>query len=662
MRRITRGARVPEESPQARLAVFAAAAISNLAMALTAGALVTSLVCVALIGAGHWVSWKGRRNPRTTAGQALLGLLILGCLVYLVADLTLGVFGGALPQAKFAVLTQAVTSFDLKSRRNLFTHLWHSAVILYVGSLFAWDPTFLPFVLGWAGCLFAFMYFTRREGAIGPRPRLVRWTAGWLVISGLVFFAIPHFAGRPIAVPLLVSIPMTDTANAEVLPSVLPLVGSAPGPGEQTINLRVRGRLGDEVMFRVRSPAAGYWRAYTLGVYRGQSWSRLNQSAQPLLPISTHLEVVDEGPSAGSLPQSYFIERPLPAEVLVAYPVTELYFPARGVTLVSTGTVHSPVPLRRGINYSAVSAVRDLSPGRLRLAGLIDGHAYADELALPTVPGRVGRLAHQLSAGGTTEYDRVNAITDYLRTQYRYSLDTPRLPTGADAVDQFLFVARVGYCEQFASALTVMLRSVGIPSRMAVGYSTGTRDNLTGTFTVHARDAHAWVEVLFPGVGWVPFDASPGFSSLPANRMPERWLLSDLSPQIAFTGLSGAPGGLAGASFGVLAVVLLVVVAAAVRRTRRLGHNREVRAYLLAQVWLGWARLPARRPSETPAEHLARLDTDASGVAGALAQLARAVEESAFGGRGGPRRSSLPVATAAMRSRLAPRRSQAKPV
>lgn len=649
MRRWTAAARIPEESLPARLCVLGAAAIANLAMALTAGGTITVAVSMCLVALGHRVSWRGRGRPRTYVGQAVLGVLILGCVGYLAADLTLGLFGGALPQAKFAVMTLAVTSFDLKSRRNLFTHTWHSAVILYVGALFAWNPYFLPFVLGWAGCLFAFLYFTRAETSAAPRARLARWGAGWLVVSGLLFVGIPHFAGRPIAVPLLVSIPVNDQASPEILPSVLPLVGGQPGPvQEQSINLRIRGRLGDEVMFRVRSPAPGYWRTYTLQQYNGQSWSRIARTAQLIPPVTANLPVLDEGPTIGTLPQSFFIERPLPADILVAYPIKELYFPARGLALVETGTVHSPVALRRGINYSAVSAVRDLSPQRLRQAGPIDSAAHEQDLALPrSVPRRVRLLALNVAQGRTTEYDRVHAITDYLRTRYRYSLDTPRLPSDADAVDQFLFVDHVGFCEQFASALTVMLRSEGIPSRLAVGYSTGDRDNLTGSFTVHARDAHAWVEVLFPGIGWVPFDASPGFADLPSNQLPARWLLSDLNPQLAFTSLGGAPGGAAGAGSALLAVAATLVAILVWRRSRRLGGSPATRTYAWAQRWLRWTRLPSRAPSETPAEHLAGLRAAAPSVADALRPLVDSVEAVSFAGRPARRHSSIRVLVAA---------------
>jgi transglutaminase-like putative cysteine protease len=655
MRRWTRAARIPEDSLAGRLAVLAAAAVADVAMAVTAGAMLTAAVCLALIFLGHRVSWRGRDRPRTAAGQALLGLLIAGCLAYLVADLTVGAFGGALPQAKFALLAQAVTSFDLKSRRNLFTHLWHSSVILYVGALFAWDPFFLPFVLAWAGCLFAFLYVTRRERAGAPRARTVRWAVAWLAVGGVLFVVSPHFAGRPIAVPLLVSIPVSDQASPEVLPAVLPLVGGQPGPlTYQAINLRIRGRLGDEVMFRVRAAAPAYWRAYTLQRYSGQSWTRIARAAQPIPPVSVGLTEQGEGPASGTLPQSFFIERPLPAEVLAAYPVQELYFPARGLILVETGTIHSPVPLRKGINYSAVSAVRDLSPQRLRTASTVYSSLHAQDLEVPSsVPRRVAQLASQVSAGGTTEYDRVHAITEYLRTNYRYSLDTPRLPSDADAVDQFLFHDRVGFCEQFASALTVMLRTQGIPARMAVGYSTGERDNLTGSFTVRAHDAHAWVEVLFPGIGWVPFDASPGFSAMPANQLPAHWLLSDFSPQLALTSLGGLPGGATGVGAGLLAIVLVLALAVVWRRSRLMAVTRPVRSYMWAQRWLTLARLPVRSPAATAAEHLAALRATAPGAAAALEPLVLALQQASYAGEPVSRRSSLPVLGAALRHRLA---------
>ena len=592
-----------------------------------------------------------------------MGVLLAGCVGYLILDLVFAVFGGALPQAKFALLALAVTSFDLKSRRNLFSHLWHSATILYVGALFAWDFLYVTWVGLWALSFFAFMLFSRPESPVrsaAGTPTMVRrtarraapWMILWLVFGGLLFVGLPRFAGRPVAVPLLVSIPLNEKASGEVIPAVLPLVGTTPeGNSDGVINLRVRGRLGEEVVFRVRAPAASYWRAYVLETYDGQSWIRVAHPAQSIPPISQNLPVRDEHTSVGpGLPQTFYIQRPLPTDLLVSYPVRDLYFPAQQLTLVDTGTIHSPYSLRKGVNYSAVSQVRDLSPATLRAASPLPGMDDPVDLHVPqTVPARVKQLSDGLVARQPTEFDRVRAITAYLRDNYRYSLDTPRLPSDRDAVDQFLFVDRVGFCEQFATVLAIMLREEGIPTRLAVGYSTGDTDTLTGTFTVRARDAHAWVEVYFPGVGWVPFDASPGFDSNPIAHQPPRWFLSDFSPQVAFSSLGG--GGLRNIGLVGGGLALAVVALLAWRRLTS-PMPAHIRRYRWAQRYLAWARLPARDPTETPAEHLAVLARAAPGVARALTPLTRAVEAFAYRDDLAAPPRALPVALAAIRHRL----------
>jgi len=639
----------PEESVEGRLAVLGSAAVANSSLALIAGAPITAMLCLALVGGGHYWSWRGRHRPRTRNGQFLFAVLVLGCVLYLLADLTVGALGGALPQAKFAVLVQAVTSFDLKTRRNLYTHLWHSLVVLYIAGVFAWTIAFLPLVLLWAACMWAFLVFTRERARVckgtpghrltawiaSPRrqPRLlVRWGVAWLLLSALIFVALPRFAGRPIAMPFLVSMPLQSDLTGEVLPAILPLVEAGATGGEgHAINLRVRGRLGEEVVLRVRAPAESYWRAYTLERYDGQSW-RAEGALSPLPPIALHIRIPDEdltSPGA-SLPQTFYVRQPLGPHILAAYPLRELYFPARRLSLFDSGTVQAPFPLRRGTTYAAVSQVRDLSPAALQMAAPVDLEANRAALELPlSLPSRVRDLADRLAAGALTEYDQVNAIAGYLRSHYRYSLDTPRLPGGADAVDRFLFVDHVGFCEQFASALAVLLRAEGIPARVAVGYGTGEHNLLTGTFTVRARDAHAWVEVLFPGIGWVPVDASPGFDPQPASHRPARWFLSDLHAGVPFLSggsLPGVPPPLAAAP-PLLAVLALLGVA----WKRRPDQLPAVRTYLRAQRWLRAGGLPVRESAETPAEHLARLSEASRPVAGALQPLAASVEKTVFG-------------------------------
>ena len=140
-----------------------------------------------------------------------------------------------------------------------------------------------------------------------------------------------------------------------------------------------------------------------------------------------------------------------------------------------------------------------------------DAAAGVDPAFLDTagVDPRVAALAAQVTAGAPTGFDRAVALTDWFtgpRSEFRYDLSTGP-GNGDDAMVEFLTGSRRGYCEQYASAMAVMLRTLGVPARVAVGF-TGGRD-AGGTRSVSNTDAHAWVEAWFPGVGWTTFDPTP---------------------------------------------------------------------------------------------------------------------------------------------------------
>jgi hypothetical protein len=128
----------------------------------------------------------------------------------------------------------------------------------------------------------------------------------------------------------------------------------------------------------------------------------------------------------------------------------------------------------------------------------------------------VKELARQVAAKERNPYDRVVALQHYLWDNCTYDLQAPRLPvTEDDAVSYFLFATKRGYCDMFASSLAIMARCVGVPTRLATGYAQGEHDPETGEWIVRDRDRHSWVEVYFPGYGWVPFEATP------AGQIPE---------------------------------------------------------------------------------------------------------------------------------------------
>jgi hypothetical protein len=150
---------------------------------------------------------------------------------------------------------------------------------------------------------------------------------------------------------------------------------------------------------------------------------------------------------------------------------------------------------------------------------------YPDEvrliyLRLPhQMDPQVGDLARRVTASATNNYDRADALQTYLRANFQYTLDPPAIEP-EDPVGSFLFRSKSGYCEYFAAAMAVMLRTLNVPSRLVNGFQTGAYNRIGRDFVVRARDAHSWVEVYFTGYGWIPFDPTPAD---PHPVLPGEW-------------------------------------------------------------------------------------------------------------------------------------------
>lgn len=146
---------------------------------------------------------------------------------------------------------------------------------------------------------------------------------------------------------------------------------------------------------------------------------------------------------------------------------------------------------------------------------------FMQDLAVPSeFPKRDQELAHSLTEGLKTDYDKAKAIEQYLRSHYIY--DTKNIPVPGpqdDFVDQFLFETKRGYCDHFSSSMVLLARSVGLPARWVTGYTGGTLDSTyhdtdksTSRYIIKNSDAHSWAEVYLRGVGWVPFEATASFT------------------------------------------------------------------------------------------------------------------------------------------------------
>jgi hypothetical protein len=176
--------------------------------------------------------------------------------------------------------------------------------------------------------------------------------------------------------------------------------------------------------------------------------------------------------------------------------------------------------------YRADSLMPVISEEQLRSAGSDYPEWVKDRyLALPDqVPDRVLALARDLTATEPTPYDRALAIESYLRT-FSYTLDVPSPPFHRDAADYFLFDLQQGHCDYYATTMAVLARAAGLPARLVLGYAGGTYDADNVRYLVTEADAHAWVEVYFPGYGWVEFEPTAGRPPIErqAESLPIEW-------------------------------------------------------------------------------------------------------------------------------------------
>src|SRR5713101_2136568 len=159
--------------------------------------------------------------------------------------------------------------------------------------------------------------------------------------------------------------------------------------------------------------------------------------------------------------------------------------------------------------YEADSDFRAPDAARLHKAsGSFPADVLSNHLQHPALDPRIKSLAEQVSAKAVSPHDKAEAIADYLRLHYGYTLQLPK-STPHDPISNFLFVRRQGHCEYFASSMAIMLRTLGIPSRIVNGFSGGEFNDLTSQYVIRASDAHSWVEAYIPGEGWTEFDPTP---------------------------------------------------------------------------------------------------------------------------------------------------------
>jgi protein-glutamine gamma-glutamyltransferase len=527
----------------------------------------TALSALGVI-AGSIVSYHRRGKNNFWIKVAISwGILLIAGLFFrdLLARLASSVSDTRVPLTQMLVALQALHTFDMPRRRDLNVSALVGLALLASASTLTRESNFLVYALIFAALGALMLFFdcrsrtrsllnasvqtTKVQGtSYGARqlPLLAAWSAAMLAISGFIFVAMPRAditLLRHVSLSARFDLPfIKDNAivNKGLHGKVRPDGSIAGDPHAyygfaEDLDLNYRGKLGDEIVMRVGSSRGQLWRAMAFDVCDGNHWKMSNpkHTSDRFAGYGSRifLEPLGFGWSRKyvhekDLTQTFYIESDEPNLVPVASVPYEIYFPAQMIKVDDYGSLRSITELSRDTVYTVTSRIpildvpdlmpvpppaRDYQSRLLKMAG--NYLEMPDNLKSKLLP-----LCDRIVPASAGWFRQTAKFEDYLRKHCRYDSEAPGTTPGSDAVSDFLFKNRRGDCEHFASALALLCRARGIPSRLVTGYAPGTYNPLTGFWDVRMSDAHAWTEVFVPQAGWVPFDPTgsypAGFSGI----------------------------------------------------------------------------------------------------------------------------------------------------
>lgn len=522
---------------------LAATAFSGLVLAQSVPfwlALPTAIILVVSLFHAGGVLFVRRAMAQITDSPTLWNALLIGAFAILLIDL-LVVSRDLLPAGiHFLVVLLGIKLLTLQQRRD-YRHLYVISLMAILASAAltteAWYvPIFMLYLLTAVWTLLLY-HLTQETSEIPPAVTLsgmgacratfpsrithrVFWLTNGIVVLTValtlaIFFLIPR-----------IGVGVLQKTSGETVRTT--------GFSDR-VNLGTIGSVKQDpqIVMRVELPDQSavekdrfYLRGLAYDQYNGQSWSHSGTRQRSLNLVADGTFLVRP---AGSYP----LDRPSQAirqDILLETLDTSVLFAAPFAEVVSgefltlqadaMSGLHLPFSPSSRIRYSVVSHVPQLVANE-RTAASLD---YPDSirfhyLQVPTGSEQVADLAHRVTQRDSTPFEQTQAILQHLLENYRYSLesDTAQLD---HPLEEFLFTRKTGYCEHYATAMVVMLRTVGIPARLVTGFLATEWNDYGGYFTVRQRDAHAWVEVYFPHSGWITMDPTPAVSAAVA---PSGW-------------------------------------------------------------------------------------------------------------------------------------------
>jgi protein-glutamine gamma-glutamyltransferase len=462
-------------------------------------------------------------------------------------------YAGLLAVVHFLLFVTIVRFYSMTSERDaLFLAMLAFACVL-ASAIFTVDTSFLGFFVVFL--IFAVAVFVGleiRRGATGavfppvgvdhPRERkfnralflaALSVALGAVIIGGVLFFVFPRFsAGYFARTGLQPELMSGFTDNVE-----LGQIGEIKK--NNTVVMRVQtGAPVNYPMLR--------WRGIALTNFDGHRWFSTAESKRNThdtasngwITLASRRQL--EGRPAVQLDFVTLLQ-PMASDALFG-PAQVMAlrgnFSGEGVTydgarrsyvhVDATGSIYNPFHNFSQVRYEGISILPVARPAQARTAGT----NYPEDirrmyLQLPEhLDPRIPELAKKITSTANNPYDQALLMESYFHTNFTYTLNIAGKP-GADPLAHFLFDTKAGFCEYFATAMAVMLRTQGIPSREVNGFLPGEYNDVGGDYIVRASDAHSWVEAYFPGSGWVTFDPTPPSSEQPPGLLSRLALYID---------------------------------------------------------------------------------------------------------------------------------------
>ncbi|WP_270995830.1 transglutaminase-like domain-containing protein [Listeria seeligeri] len=317
--------------------------------------------------------------------------------------------------------------------------------------------------------------------------------------------------------------------KAPIWPDPVPIIRDAlginttrtVGYSEDDTELGGAVKKDNATVFKARTDNGHYWRVESKRIYTGVGWANeksteLQQfSSGDNFPIQLSEETTGEAKTAEISFEA--------SSEYVPYPYGTQAINSAVDTFNANLTTEKITPTNTIKNYTIELKTPVYNIETMQKADfstLPDSFVSKYTQTPSELPKRVATLTNKITKDADSIYDKTKAIESYLSAsgEFTYSTDDAKeTPNGADYVDQFLFETKIGYCDNFSTSMVVMLRTLGIPTRWAKGYTPGEGEKDAkgdkATYTITNNNAHSWPEVFFPGTGWVPFEPTATFSN-----------------------------------------------------------------------------------------------------------------------------------------------------